>query len=129
MAVRAAPEFAAAHNNLAVQYVYLGRFADAVDQFDVAARISPRAHIFANLAVALSKLGRPTEAEQTARRAVALESGYAKGHLALGSILARKPGSRAEAMRELSLAAPEEPSAYALLARLQTEAANQRPKP
>ena len=121
-AVQTAPEFAAARNNLGVQYMYLRRYEQAVAQFEAAARIAPGARVFANLAIALDKSGRPAEAEQAARRAVWLDGGNAKAHLALGCLLAPKGRSRQEAVRELTLAAGEEPSAYLVLANVYTTA-------
>ena len=59
-------------------------------QFEAAARIAPGSPVFANLAMALYDSGQPAEAEMAARRAVGLDSGNAKAHLALGYLLAPK---------------------------------------
>jgi Flp pilus assembly protein TadD len=122
-ALRIAPEFADARNDLGVQYAALGRHEDALAQFQAAVRIAPgmsRAH--SNLALALWKVGRLTDAESAVRLAVALDPANLRAHLVLGSLLAGQAQHREEAVRELRLAVPEAPSALLTLAGLYARA-------
>jgi Flp pilus assembly protein TadD len=122
-ALRLAPEFADARNDLGVQYAALGRHEDALAQFQAAVRIAPgmsRAH--SNLALALWKVGRLTDAESAVRHAVALDPANLRAHLILGSLLAGQAQHREEAVRELRLAVPEAPSALLTLAGLYARA-------
>jgi len=94
-----------------------------VAQFQAAVLIAPgmsRAH--SNLALALWKVGRLTDAESAVRHAVALDPANLRAHLILGSLLAGQAQHREEAVRELRLAVPEAPSALLTLAGLYARA-------
>ena len=122
-AIRIAPEFADARNDLGVQYVALGRHEEALAQFQAAVRIAPgMSHAHSNLALAWWKLGHPADAESAVRQAVALDPANLKAHLILGALLAGQPQHREEAVRELRLATPEASSALLALAGLYARA-------
>ena len=122
-AIRIAPEFADARNDLGVQYMALGRYEDALAQLQAAVRIAPAvSHAHSNLALALWKLGRPADAESAVRQAVALDPANLRAHLILGTLLAGQAQHREEAMRELRLAMPEASSALLTLAGLYARA-------
>jgi tetratricopeptide (TPR) repeat protein len=123
-ALRIYPDYSDARCNLGVQYVRLGRYREAQEQFEKAAEIGPpSAMLFGNLAFSLCALGRLKDAEQAARRAVALDKSYARGHFLLGSILAKSvaPGflERApEAAQHLRLGAADVPHAFIEIAQI-----------
>jgi Flp pilus assembly protein TadD len=115
-AIRLSPEYAEAHNNLAVQHMRMGHVEEACAEFQRALAIAgPNAALLSNLAYAQLQLNRLTEAEATARAAVRLNSGSPHAHWILGSILALDPRTRAEAIPHLELAAEALPSARAAL--------------
>ncbi len=115
-AIRISPEYADAYNNLAVQHIRMGHFEEACGELDRAIDIAgPSALRLTNLAYAQYRLDRLPEALVSARGALRLDSGFAQAHLILWSILARDPGTRAEAIRHLERAAETLPSARAIL--------------
>ncbi|HYW46530.1 MAG TPA: tetratricopeptide repeat protein [Bryobacteraceae bacterium] len=90
-AVSRDPRYAAGYNNLGVQYVQLGRLADAAGAFRRATAIDPTvAKAQINLAVVLGKIGRLEEAEKWARAAVRLDSTDAMARRVLDSIVAAR---------------------------------------
>ena len=123
-ALRADPGFSDARCNLGVEYVRLGRFPEAYEEFQKAAATGPpSATLFGNLAFSLIALGRAREAEQAARRAIALDASYGRGHYLLGNILAKsvRPNllqNAAEAARELRLGAASLPHAHIVIAQM-----------
>lgn len=115
-AIRISPEFAEAHTNLAVQYFRVGRFEESIVESARAIQIGgPDARNLCNLATAQSKLHRFAEAEDSARAALRLDSGYLKANLLLGSILVKNPATRIEAIVHLEKAAAEFASARQFL--------------
>src|SRR5262249_42660296 len=123
-ALRIDPQYSDARVNLGVSYVRLGRYSDALEQFEKAATTGPAsATLYGNLAYALYALGRLPDAEQAARRALALDSRYVKAHYLLGSLLARRvrPDSLAlapEAALHLRLGSADIPHAFIEIAQV-----------
>jgi tetratricopeptide (TPR) repeat protein len=88
--IRAEPESAALHDDVALLYLDLGRPADAVRHFAAAATMQPEsapAHF--NLGTALTFAGRIDEAIVEYERALALRPEYGLAHNNLGGILFR----------------------------------------
>lgn len=118
-AIRISPEFAAAHTNLAVQYFRIGRFEKSIAESARAIEIGgPDPRNLCNLAAAQARLYRFAEAENSARAALRLDSGYLKASLILGSILAHEPATRGEGVKHLEKAAAEFASARQILEQL-----------
>lgn len=124
LALRLHPDYSDAHSNLGVQYTRLGRFPEALEQFERAvAGGQPSAIQYGNLAHAYAVAGRLQDAEYAARRSVSLDSRYLRGHYLLGSILARSVRPNAlekapEAARHLRLGAADIPRAYIDIAQI-----------
>ncbi len=120
-ALRIAPDYASAHNDLAIQYLILGRSQEALEHFQTATRIAPEMQVaYRNAAWVLSGFGRYVEAEQAVRRALAIDATDAKAHFVLGELLA-KLDRREDAVRELKLATPSVPIALLRLAQLYSQ--------
>ncbi|HEY6393498.1 MAG TPA: tetratricopeptide repeat protein [Bryobacteraceae bacterium] len=115
-AVSIDPEYRDAHTNLGAEYARAGRLEEAMRHFRRALEIGPpNVIIYSNLAWASAALRRVPEAEGFARKAIALDASNAKAHLVLGSALAMQPGKDTEAIRQLQIAAPDEPKARILI--------------
>jgi tetratricopeptide (TPR) repeat protein len=124
LAVRLYPDFADARTNLGVQYTRLGRFQEALEQFEKAVACGePSAILYGNLSYAYSVAGRLRDAEYAARRSLSLDAHYLRGHYLLGSVLARsiRPGAlekAPEAARHLRLGAADVPRAHIDIAQI-----------
>jgi Flp pilus assembly protein TadD len=91
-AIRLDPEYAAAHNNLGVQYAWLGRYQEAEAQFRLTIALMPESSVgHANLALVLAHMGNREEAELNLRRAVQLAPDDAKAHSLLSRLLRAGP--------------------------------------
>jgi tetratricopeptide (TPR) repeat protein len=111
-ALRISPDYAAAHSNLAVQYLRLGRYEDARAEIERALAISgPNALDYANLAFAYAALQRVDDAMAAARRALAIDRHSASAHYLLGALLALTPATRGEGIAHLEAAAETIPAA------------------
>ena len=118
-AIRISPDFAAAHTNLAVQYSRMSRFEESIAESTRAIQIGgPDPANLCNLAAAQARLHRFAEAEKSARAALALDSGFLKASLILGSILVDEPATRAEGTIYLEKASAEFASARKFLEQL-----------
>ena len=118
MALQIAPDYASAHNDLAIQYLILGRSQEALEHFQTATRIAPGMQVaYRNLAWVLCGFGRYAEAEQAARSALAIDATDGRAHFVLGELLA-KLGRREDAVRELKVATASVPIALLRLAQL-----------
>ncbi len=92
------PDFAPAHNNLAVALKNLGRFEEAVTCFRRATETDPDlAEAHSNLGNTLSTIGNPTEGAACCRQALKINPGLAEAHGNLGNAL-RKLGQQEEAI-------------------------------
>jgi tetratricopeptide (TPR) repeat protein len=115
-AIRLSPEYADAYNNLAVQYMRMGRLQEACDLLTRAVAIAgPSALLLSNLAYAQRQLKRFPDAIASARASLRLDSSSPQAHLILGSTLALDPRTRAESIPHLERAAETLPSARAIL--------------
>jgi tetratricopeptide (TPR) repeat protein len=115
-AIRISPEYADAYNNLAVENMRRGRFAEAAGELERALALAgPDAPRLSNLAFAQCRLNLIPDAIASARAALRLDSGSPQAHLILGSLLARDPRTRVEAIPHLERAAETLPSARATL--------------
>ncbi|MDQ6700915.1 MAG: tetratricopeptide repeat protein [Acidobacteriota bacterium] len=111
-AIRIAPAYTEAHNNLGVQYIRLRQYEAAAVELEEALRAGPESSALdCNLAAALLSLGRHSEAERTVRRALALDARNLRADYLLGRILMLRPEGRPEALQHLLRAAPEIPAA------------------
>jgi tetratricopeptide (TPR) repeat protein len=118
-AIQISPEFASAYTNLAVQQIRMEHFEDAAASSKRAMQIAgPDPINLCNLAFAQFQLQRFDDAAANARAALRLDSGYRQAHLILGTVLARDPVSRAEAIQHLEMAAETFQSARDNLERL-----------
>jgi tetratricopeptide (TPR) repeat protein len=108
--IKAEPDSAALHDDAAMLYLDLGRPADAVRHFGVAAAMKPdSAAAQFNLGMALTVAGRVDEALAQYRRALAIQPEYAPAHNNLGAVLFRL-GRLEEAERHLSAAVRIDPT-------------------
>lgn len=108
--IRAEPESAALHDDVALLYLDVGRPADAVRHFETAAAMRPEsAASHFNVATALTFAGRIDEAIARYRRALALRPEYSLAHNNLGAILFRL-GRLDEAHRHLAEAVRVDPA-------------------
>jgi len=73
-AIRIAPSFGEAHQNLGVQYARSGRTMEAMKQFEIALEIGPPdAKAYSNLGWCYVRLGQFHEARDLARKALSLD--------------------------------------------------------
>lgn len=104
-AIRLDPGFALAHNNLGVQYAWIGQYEEAEEQLRRTIELMPESPVgHANLALVLVQIGNREEAELNLRRAVQLAPDDRKARSLLGRLLWANPDSRAEGQRHLDWA-------------------------
>jgi Tfp pilus assembly protein PilF len=96
------PEFAPAHNNLGVQYAWMGKYRQAEAQFRRTIELMPESAVgYSNLALVLLQFGNPEEAELNLRRAVQLGPNDSKARSLLGRLLWANPDTREEGQKYL----------------------------
>jgi tetratricopeptide (TPR) repeat protein len=118
-AVRISPEFAAAHSNLAVQYLRLARYEAAEVEIRRAIELAgPSAVDLSNLAYSQLAQERFAEAAENARAALKLRKDFAAAHFVLGMALVLEPETRGEGIAHLEEAAKKLESARRTLAAL-----------
>jgi tetratricopeptide (TPR) repeat protein len=118
-AVRISPDYAAAHSNLAVQYLRLGKNREAEAEVRLAMEIAgPNVQDLSNLAFAQLSQERFGEAKASAQAALKLAKGHAPAHLVLGLTLVLEPETRGEGMAHLEAAAKTLESARRAIAAL-----------
>lgn len=118
-AVSLSPDFADAHQNLAVQYIRLGEYERAVQEIHRGMELAkPKPRAYCNLAFVLAKLDRYDEAIAAARDALRPDPEYPEGNYMLGMLLLRSPESRQEGLRLLRLSARTFPPAADALAKI-----------
>ena len=116
-------EFALAHSNIAALLMEMKSYDEALAAIEAAERLdkaNPR--IALNRAVLMSRLGRWTEAEVAARRAVRLDPLWPHAQYALGVALLRQGKTGGEAVQCLERAAASMPEAARIVARVKTAA-------
>ena len=103
------PEFADAHNNLALVASLLKQWSKAEEHARLATELAPNsADAWSNLGYALDELGRLDEAEQAFRRALQASPSHWRARFNLGSLLARMERYE-EAAAELTEVAANHP--------------------
>ena len=118
-ALRIDPDCAAAHNDLATDYIVLKQFDKALAELDRAAKLDPAAWVVPmNQAVCLMQIGRFEEAEKAARRAVQLNGSSPRTRYALGLVLANERKFTPEAIDNLLRASSEAPTARLVVAQI-----------
>jgi tetratricopeptide (TPR) repeat protein len=116
-AIKISPDYADAYNNLAVQYMRLGRYEDACQELVKSLEVGgPHPQVLANLAYVQRHLRRYQEALVSAKAALRLDNSSAAAHLVIGSILASHPDTWAEGVKHLEIAAQTLASGRASLA-------------
>ncbi len=92
------------HNNLGIAYDKIGKYEDAIKEFEEALRLDPEyIEVHNNLAVTFEKLGRIEEAIEGLQHALRLNPNYVEALSNLGSIYA-KSQKYEDAIRELQKA-------------------------
>ena len=87
-AVAIDPEFAAARNDLAAQYMARKQFDSALAELNKAEALDPGSTVIElNRALCLARMGRLVEAETPARRAVQLDGGSQRSRYLLERIV------------------------------------------
>jgi tetratricopeptide (TPR) repeat protein len=118
-AVRIAPDFVQAHNNLGAMYINLKRYENAVVELQKTIDLNPNVEApYHNLGMVLILLGRLPDAEAAARHALDLSPQRAATLYTLGRILALEGHYTPEAVSLLSQAAVDTPEANLVLAKV-----------
>lgn len=121
-ALKIAPDFADAHSNLAVQYIRLKRYDDALSEIDLASAIAgPNSRDLANRAFALQAVGRHAEAVESARAAVRMDPANAQAQYLLGNLLAMDSRTIRESVGHLERAADAMPVAREALIKVRAQ--------
>lgn len=107
------PDNASAHNDLGVLYLNGGQTEKARAQFQEAAALQPGMAIaYVNESFALLALGRPSDAESSARKALKIAPTDHRSNLLLGWSLTTQFHYSKEALLSLQSAASEYPEAH-----------------
>jgi Tfp pilus assembly protein PilF len=118
-AIRIAPDFIQAHNNLGAVYINLRQYDSAIAELRKSIELSPDlATPYHNLAMVLILLRRLPEAEDAARHALHLGPQQSAASFTLGRILALRHHNTPEAVQLLTAACSETPQAYLVLAQV-----------
>jgi tetratricopeptide (TPR) repeat protein len=118
-AVKIAPDFAQAHNNLGAMYINLRDYQHAMLQLQQAIDLDPKLESpYHNMAMLMIFLGRLPEAEAAARQALDLDAEDAVSRYWLGRILVMERQSSPEAEQLLTQAATRIPEARLWLAQI-----------
>jgi tetratricopeptide (TPR) repeat protein len=118
-AVRISPEYALAHSNLAVQYIRLHQYQQAMGEIERATAIAGRNPAdLCNLAFVQTALQHYDEAAATTREVLRMDPNYAHAHYILGTLLLLRNETRAEGIAHLERAAVTIDGARAALARV-----------
>jgi Flp pilus assembly protein TadD len=117
-AIKIAPDFARAHNNLGAMYINLRNYKRAMAELHKTIDLDPKLESpYHNLAMLMIFLGRLPEAEAAARQALELDTGNAS-HYWLGRILVMEGKNSPEAEQLLTHAAAQIPAAMLWMAQL-----------
>jgi Tfp pilus assembly protein PilF len=121
-AVSIDPRFAAAHNDIAAQYIDGKRYDSALPELDKAEALDPASiAVQLNRAICLSKMGRLVEAETSARRAVQLDGASPRSRYLLGIILVNQKKFTREALDDLVESSEKYPEARLTAAQILVE--------
>jgi tetratricopeptide (TPR) repeat protein len=115
-AARLSPEWPQVHTNLAVQYIRLGRFEDALAESRRAMELGkPNGLDLGNIAYAEYRLNRREAAIESARTGLQLDPASPKLHYMLGALLAMNRQTLRESIPHLEMAAKTIASAQVTL--------------
>ncbi len=118
-ALRIDPDFAAAHNDLAMDYMSLHRFENALTELERAEKLDPAAEVIEiNRAACLLEMGRLKDAESAARRSVQINGTSPRSRFALGLVLVNERKFTPEAIDNLLLASRSMPAARLVAAQI-----------
>ena len=112
-AIALAPTVASLHDDLAQLLARIGRYQEAIDEFETLSRLLPAAaHIQVNLATLFQRMGKFAQAAEAARRALAINPRNPEAHSALGNILFRQArfDDAAQAYQQAAAIAPKNPA-------------------
>lgn len=118
-AIEMFPDYASAHEGLALELEHVDRPSEAVAEWSTARRLgieSPQ--LYSGLSLSLVQLHRYAEAESAARQALAKDPSFALAHYLLAFALVLEGKSSAEALIHFSRAADRIPKALLMSARL-----------
>jgi Tfp pilus assembly protein PilF len=119
-AVQLSPYWADAHTNLGVQYIRLSRYAEAETELSRALELGgPNAMVLSDLATAQLAGKKYSDAAETARQALHVESGSPQAHYILGMALCTNSGTVREGLQHLRQAAQTLPYVQAQIERVQ----------
>jgi tetratricopeptide (TPR) repeat protein len=118
-AIKIAPDFTQAHNNLGVMYINLRDYKSAIVEMQKTIGLNPNLESpYHNLAMLMIFLGRLSEAEAAARHALELDVEGNASRYWLGRILVMERKSTPEAEQLLKQAAKQIPEAMLWLAQI-----------
>ena len=118
-AIEIFPDYLEAHNNLGTRYMIAGDFQRAMTEFKTAVDLDPKAAVpQSNLALTLVTLQRLDEAEEAAKKALALDSALPQARYALGLAAAGKGRCTVEVLEDLKAAGRVFPRARLAAARV-----------
>jgi Flp pilus assembly protein TadD len=113
------PGFAAAHNDIAAQYIDVKRYDGALAELDKAEALDPASvAVQLNRALCLSRMSRLVEAEAAARRAMQLDGASPRSRYLLGMILINEKKFTREALDDLVESSEKYPQARLTAARI-----------
>jgi tetratricopeptide (TPR) repeat protein len=118
-ALKVAPQFVEAHNNLGASYLQLSRYQDAIGEFEAAIALDEKMVApHRNMSLGLFMLRRYPEAESAARQALALNPKQKAAQYSLGRALAAEGSTSPEAEQLLRGSLSEFPDARLSLAQV-----------
>jgi len=125
LAIRIAPDYLTARNDLGVQYLKLGRLVEAAEQFTAAldrnpSYVDPRL----NLGLVLVEQHKYSEAAGVFRQSIALDSSRPVGHLWLGVALAETdqfPEAESELFKARLIGGPQYAIAHYFIAQIEVK--------
>ena len=118
-AIRISPDYAAAHSNLAADYIRMKDYGEARREIQRALEIAgPNAVDLCNLAFLDTAEGRMPQALENVKAALRADPANANGHYILGTLLLLDKRTAEEGVRHLEQAAQTVPGARLMLSKL-----------